>query len=117
MRKFCRYAVIDLATGNLLVSGEKWKDFDNSNIRYVYVGTFITFPFFNKITEYFRTLEVNGNSCAIVYWAHKSISKRLYNCVTLSGYNLRLRARTYNLDGKDYPEVYGKLLSELGITL
>ena len=114
MRKFCRYAVIDIQTGNLLVCGEKWKDFDSGNIRYVYAGTFITFPFFSKITEYFRTLEINGVSCVIIYWVHKS-GKRLYNCVTLSGLQLHLRARSFDLSGNDYPEVYGKLLVKLGI--
>lgn len=115
MKKFCRYAVIDIQTGNLLVCGQKWKDFDSGNIRYIKSGVFKTFPlFWRTITEYFRTIEIKDIPCAIVYWVRNK-GKGLYNCVTLSGFKLHLRARLFDLSGNDYPEVYRKLLAQLGV--
>ena len=116
MKKFCRYAVIDIKTGYLLVGGQKWKDFERGPIRYIYVGKFKTFPLFGRtLTEYFRTVEINGVQCAIVYWAQNK-GKQLYNCVTLSGLALRLNGREFVFNKSNLVKTYRSLMLRLGIT-
>lgn len=46
MKVYCRYTVIDIASGYELACGEKYKDFENSKIRYVQVSEWRDFPFF-----------------------------------------------------------------------
>lgn len=115
MKRFCRYAVIDIKTGYLLALGQRWKDFDSGNIRYINSGRYRSFPVFGReISEYFRTLEINGRQCAIVYWAMRK-GKRLYNGITLSGRNLCMRGQNVStLDG--YCDgVYRDVLDMLGV--
>lgn len=40
MKTFCRYLLIDIQTGFALCAGDKYKDFDNSTMRYINNGTF-----------------------------------------------------------------------------
>ena len=61
MKKFCRYAVVEVETACLLVCGQKWKDFENSPVRFVKTGTFRCLSTrFHKVTEYFRDIEIRG---------------------------------------------------------
>lgn len=90
MKKFCRYAVIDIQTGYLLAGGQKMKDFENGKFRYVYCGNFRCFPrFWVKITECFRTLVIKNRPCCIVYWQSKKVGEE-YNYITLAGQYLSL---------------------------
>ena len=77
MKTFCRYLLIDIQTGFALCAGEKYKDFNNSTMRYINNGTFRFGLFRRKIIEYFRTLEVKGRECVIVYWLNAPAVKEI----------------------------------------
>lgn len=115
MKKFCLYTVIDIKTGYELACGFKYKDFDNSKIRYVKSCEWREKPFFlRKITEYFRTLTIKGRECVIVYWS--GVRKRSFcNFAYSFEREYFLRARAYFL-----PEEYCKcdyLIEDLGLAL
>lgn len=95
MKVYCRYAVIDKATGYELACGEKYKDFQNSEIRYIEFAVWRDFPFFwRKVYEYFRTLTIKGRECVIVYWVVRD-KKRVSNYSYWFKGRYFLRSRSY----------------------
>ncbi len=110
MKIFCRYVVIDIATGYALACGEKYKDFQNKKIRYIDNGSFYTGFLRRKITEYFRTLEIKGRDCVIIYWANER-KKIISNFAFPFKNSYFLRAKRYFLDIADY----GFLIEDLGV--
>ena len=123
MKKFCRYAVVEVETACLLVCGQKWKNFANTAmgnlpVRYVKTGTFRRFSIrWHKVTEYIREIDIKGRRCVIIYWADERAKKgKLYNIVQWCGVNFRLRGREYCFNEKiDYRATYRRLLDSLGV--
>ena len=118
MKKFCRYAVVEVETACLLVCGQKWKDFENSPVRFVKTGTFRCLSTrFHKVTEYFRDIEIRGRHCVIIYWVDERARKgELYNVVQQRGRAFYcLRGREYFFFKKDYRNTYRRLLDNLGV--
>ena len=65
MKKFCRYAVIDMESGEVLVVGYKYKDFSAMQPD----GCFRRFPcFWRKITIYGKIRIIKDRTCYIFYW-------------------------------------------------
>lgn len=92
MKDFCRYAVIDIETGNVLSVGNKFKDFSNM----LPETTFHTFPvFWRKITEYGKIKIIKGRACYIAYWTGERV-KEVGSCVLTMGRKLNLRGRCYS---------------------
>lgn len=110
MKIFCRYVVIDIKTGYALACGERYKDFEKTKIRYINNGSFRTGFFRRKITEYFRTLEIVGRECVIIYWANTPKGKT-YNYAYPFKNGYPLRAKNYFVDPSDY----GFLIEDLGV--
>lgn len=65
MKGYCRYVVIDKATGLSLVYGEKWKEFSSLP----FCCSFRT-GVFRRITvrQYMQEKCVGGVACVVVYW-------------------------------------------------
>lgn len=118
MKKFCRYAVIEVETACLLVRGQKWKDFESSSIRYIKSGTFRRLAVhFNRVTEYFREIEIYGSRCVIIYWVdERAKNGKLYNIVQQRGWCFCLRGCCYSLDKIDYRKTNRRMLERLGIS-
>lgn len=96
MKVYCRYTVVDIATGYELACGEKYKDFENSKIRYVQVCEWRDFPFFwRKVCVLFRTVTIKGRECAIIYWVERD-KKHVSNYSYRFKGNYLLRARDYS---------------------
>lgn len=110
MKEFCSYVVVDIKTGYALACGEKYKDFENQQIRYINNGTFRTGFLRRKITEYFRTLEIKGRNCVIVYWLNER-KKPVSNFAFPFMNKYFLRAKRCFMDGSDY----GFLIEDLGV--
>jgi len=110
MKTFCRYVVIDIETGYALVCGEKYKDFENKQTRYINNGSFRTGFLRRKITEYFRTLEIKGRDCVIIYWRNERKKPVCSFAYPFKG-NYFLRAKHYFLSPSDY----GFLIEDLGV--
>lgn len=118
MKKFCRYAVVEVDTACLLVCGQKWKDFENSTVRFVKSCTFRRFSIrFHKVTEYFREIDIKCRHCMIFYWVDECAKKGvLYNIVQQRGWAyFCLRGRCYSLDKIDYRNTYRRLMDSLGV--
>ena len=87
MKEFCRYAVIDIETGNVLCIGFKYKDFSTMHPESI----FRSFPcFWRKITEYAKIKFIKGRACYLIYWTGER-EKEIGSCVCLMGRELRLR--------------------------
>lgn len=64
-KQYCRYAVWDIATGAMLVAGEKYKV--NQNL--TYVESFRCWQTrFRKVSAYIRFATIKGRSVEIVFW-------------------------------------------------
>ena len=85
---FCRYSVVETATGALLTFGEKWKSVDKLNADYINDGTD---GFIFKHTMYHRSLEIFGKRCVILLFAlHFRRRGTHFCCLTELGFDIGL---------------------------
>ncbi len=95
MKGYCRYVVIDKATGLNLVCGEKWKEFS----ALPFCGSFRT-GLFHRITvgQYMQEKQVGGVDCVIVYWLYATPKNpRVCSVVSPFGQFLGLKGNLYEL--------------------
>lgn len=91
MKKFCRYAVIDAESGEVLIVGYKYKDFSEMRPD----GCFRRFPcFWRKITIYGKIRIIKDRTCYIFYWIGERPKPR-YSVVLQEGHQRFLRGRIY----------------------
>ena len=107
---YCRYIVIDLATGYSLIYGEKWKKItdDMQYDGYFHTGIFRR----KKIYTFTRETVVNGRICLIVYWLNADIRKSYGSCVNVGGILAGLTGNSYA--EKDTPINMKRYLKSLG---
>ena len=67
MKEYCRYVVVDIATGLSLFMGEKFKDFTGMH----WATTFRTGIFRRKVYQYEREITIEGRACVVFYWVTK----------------------------------------------
>lgn len=91
MKEYCRYAVIEIETGNVLIIGNKIKDFSEQ----VPESEFRAFPrFWRKVREYGKIKIIKGRACYIVYWTGER-AKGIGSCILLGGRKMALRGSGY----------------------
>lgn len=115
----CKYSVIEVATGIPLAYGEKWKRIENICRTYIHSGeSFRRFPqLWQKITLYYRNVEICGVRCAIILWVNSSTRRgKPFNCINRHGVKHGLSGRVFH-DSLCMPtiEVCQGLIAELGI--
>ncbi len=100
-KQFCRYVVLEYATGKELVRGEKMKDCSEL----YYSGSFLSLHGF--VREYRRFVILKGMTCLIVYWASNHRPKRPQRGSSVSPYGLIFGFRVAGRSGADctYPEL------------
>lgn len=100
-KQYCRYVVLEYATGKALVCGEKKKDCSEL----YYSGSFLSLR--GIVREYRRFIVLKGMMCLIVYWARKRKAKREEPRSAVSPYGLSFGFRAMNRSGADstYPEL------------
>ncbi|MDE5654200.1 MAG: hypothetical protein K2I46_01150 [Clostridia bacterium] len=64
-KEFCRYAIWDIETGVMLVSGEKYKAKDGLQYVESFSGLFTKF---RKVNAFARHSVIKGRKVDIVYW-------------------------------------------------
>lgn len=99
-RSYCIYTVYDLATGEVLAYGGKYKDF--SRMRFDF--SFRSFPFmWRRIYTYSRFAAVGGRTCYIVYWIDFKRKRYPFIGSFVSFYGVRrgLSGRVINLWSKE----------------
>ena len=103
-KQFCRYVVLEYATGKELIRGEKLKDcsglYDS--------GSFLSF--FRVVREYRRFVITRGVTCLIVYWANARRKKGKALGSRVSPYGLSLGFR--GISRSDTDHVYPELVTE-----
>lgn len=100
-KQYCRYVVLEYATGKELVCGEKKKDCSEL----YYAGSFLSLR--GIVREYRRFVVLKGMTCLIVYWASKRRVKREASGSVVSPYGLFCGFRAAGRSGIDctYPEL------------
>lgn len=100
-KQFCRYVVLEYATGKELVCGEKMKDCSEL----YYSGSFLSLRGF--VREYRRFVILKGMTCLIVYRANRKKAKREERGSAVSPYGLSFGFRAAGRSGADstYPEL------------
>ena len=110
---YCRYAVIDLDTGYLLISGEKWKDYYILRMFFEHISTFRSGWKFRKIEQYHREIKVKGRPCLLVMWANAP-QKEVGSNVLSTGCLVGLSGKYY--DNCDHAIRFGMFLRVHGYT-
>jgi len=95
MKGYCRYVVIDKATGLELIVGEKWKEYSELH----FCGSFRK-GFFRKtmIGQFMQEKRVGGVDCVVVYWIIATTKDPcVCSVVTPFGQFLGLKGSIYEL--------------------
>ena len=100
LRSYSMYRVYDLATGEVLAYGGKYKDFSRMCLDY----SFRSFPLvWRKIYTYSRFAAIGGRTCYIVYWT--DFKRKRYpfigSFVSFYGVRRKLSGRVINLCNKE----------------
>lgn len=95
---YCRYAVIDLYTGYLLIAGEKWKDIYFLRMFHEYKSTFRSGWRFRKIEQYQREIIIKGRPCLLVMWANAP-QREIGSTVQSVGCCVGLQGKYYDNSG------------------
>ena len=103
-KQYCRYVVLEYATGKALVCGEKMKDCSEL----YYSGSFLSLH--GVVREYRRFIILKGITCLIVYWARKRKAKREEPSSAVSPYGLSFGFRAEKCLKVDL--IYPELVSE-----
>ena len=101
LRSYCKYSVYDLATGELLVYGGKYKDFSGMHPD----CSFCSFPLiWRRIYTYSRFVNICGRACYILYWT--DFKRKRYpfigSFVSFYGARRKLCGRVINLWCKEF---------------
>ena len=110
---YCRYCVIDLYAGFVLISGEKWKNSADLYFNYKYGGTFCFGLRRRKICEYHREIVIKNRRCLLVFWTN-SPQRELFSMVSSVGCCIGLKGGCYDNEGK--PIVLKRFLNSIGYT-
>lgn len=99
-RSYCTYTVYDLATGEVLIYGGKYKEFSHMRSDF----SFRVFPFiWRKIYTYSRFADICGRMCYILYWT--DFKRKRYpfigSFISFHGVRHRLSGRVINLWSKE----------------
>ena len=100
LRSYCTYTVYDLATGEVLAYGGKYKDFSRMRSD----CSFRSFSLiWRKIYTYSRFAAVGGRTCYIVYWTDFKRKRYPFIGSFVSFYGVRrgLSGRVINLWSKE----------------
>lgn len=100
LRSYCTYTVYDLATGEVLAYGGKYKDFSGMRSD----CSFRSFPLiWRRIYTYSRFADICGRTCYIVYWT--DFKRKRYpfigSFVSFYGARRKLRGKVINLCSKE----------------
>lgn len=100
-KQYCRYVVLEYATGKELVCGEKKRDCSEL----YYSGSFLSLR--GIVREYRRFVILKGITCLIVYWVSRRRAKREAAVSAVSPYGLFLGFRAAKRSEIDctYPEL------------
>ena len=100
-KQYCRYVVLEYATGKELVCGEKKKDCSALS----YAGSFLSLH--GIVREYRRFAILKGITCLIVYWASSRRARGSQPGSAASPYGLSFGFRATRRSGADstYPEL------------
>jgi len=90
-KDICRYVAIDMATGNVLVAGHKYKNFSKMRPEHSFFKGFL---FRRKITTYEKIKNINGNTCYFLYWKGAK-AKEISSTVFLAGFHKGLEGDYY----------------------
>lgn len=86
-KKYCRYAIYDIVSGNVLICGEKYKS--NQNLEFV--ESFRCFKSrFKKVSAFVRHTQIKGLSVDIVYWFNTPLNTP-FRAISDTGLDLGLR--------------------------
>lgn len=103
-KQYCRYVVLEYATGQELVCGVKKKDCSEL----YYSGSFLSLH--GIVREYRRFVVLKGMTCLIVYWASRRHKRGWKHGSLVSPYGLFFGFRATGRSGVD--EAYPELVSE-----
>lgn len=81
MKEYCRYVVVEKATGLSLLMGEKFKDFTGMH----WATTFRTGILRRKVYQYEREIMIEGRACVVFYWVTKRFRFKPRSFVTKQG--------------------------------
>ena len=99
-RSYCIYKIFDIATGEVLAYGGKYKDFSRMCLDH----SFRSFPrIWRKIYTYSRFVAVGGRTCYILYWTDFKRKRFPFigSFVSFYGVRRRLSGRVVNLWDKE----------------